>query len=254
MTFEGLENDGSVEDYGLDAPIPHSDITEAARARRENRSTYDPEQNAVMMLAKLMELRREVRVAAMVQNGLNYTGTRRIALTGGDRFDQYDTSDPMTVLKDAVNATLIYRANTLVMGHAIWQFLSGHPVLVNAIRGNLTNNGIITRDELARLLEIREVIVGEGFVNVARPGQTVDLQRVWGDSIQALYVDPTISSTMGEVTFGFTAEYGGRVSGRIEDPDIGIYGGFRIRVGGRMNEIVAAKEVGVQITGTMTPA
>ena len=254
ITFEGLERDGSTEDYGLDTPIPISDIEAARRSRAQKRSTYDPEQNAVMMLTKLMQLRREVRVAATVQNELLYTGDRRIALTGGDRFDQYETSDPLLVLKAAVNATLIYRANTLVMGHAVWQVLSSHPVLVNAVRGNLTNKGIITREELAGLLEIKQVLVGEGYVNTARPGQAPELNRVWGDTIEALYVDPSMNSPMGEVSFGFTAEYGGRVSGRIEDPDIGIYGGFRIRVGGAQREIVAAKDVGAQVVGTLTPA
>ncbi|MEO0497881.1 MAG: capsid protein [Pseudomonadota bacterium] len=252
MTFDGQERDGSTEDYGLDAPIPNSDIAAARAARAQRRSTYDPEQNAVMMLTKLMELRREVRVAAAVQNAALYTGNRRIVLTGTDKLDDYVNSDPLEVLLAAINATLIYRANTLVMGHAIWQVISRHPDLVNAIRGNLTNKGIITRQELATLLEIKEVVVGEGYLNVARKGQPVDLQRVWGDTIQALYVDPTITSTMGEVTFGFTAEYGSRVSGRIEDPDIGIDGGFRIRVGGRQNETIAAEDVGAQIVGALT--
>jgi hypothetical protein len=48
----------------------------------------------------------------------------------------------------------------------------------------------------------------------------------------------------GGVTFGLTAEYGSRLAGRIEDPDIGLNGGFRIRTGERVKELIIAKAAG----------
>ena len=46
------------------------------------------------------------------------------------------------------------------------------------------------------------------------------------------------------ITFGRTAQFGTRIAGRIEDPDIGLTGGFRIRSGERIKELVVAKDVG----------
>jgi hypothetical protein len=251
VEFSGTEKTDSVEDYGLEDPIPHSDIDEAERLRAENRSQFNPENHATMQLTNLTLLDREVRVAALVQDPNSYSVSRRLALTGPDKFDDYENSKPIEVLKTAIHDTLIFRANKLVMGHKIWQALSSHPHIVNAIRGNVTGQGIVTREELARLLEIQEIIVGEGFVNTAKKGQGANLQRVWGNSIQALYIDPT-SRPEGGVTFGFTAEYGNRVAGRIEDPNIGLEGGTTIRVGERVKELICAKDVGYQITGVIS--
>ena len=249
VTFEGKERESSIEDFGLDSPIPISDIEAASRARAEGRSTYDPEETAVMGLTSYLQNNRESRVAKMVQDSNNYDADRRITLAGGDRLFDYDNSKPIEVLRDLINSTFIFRANTLVMGHADWQVLSMHPHIVNAIRGNLTDKGIVRREELAALLEVKDILVGEGYMNVARPGQAADMQRAWGGSIQALYIDPVASTQMG-VTFGMTAELGNRISGRIEDEDVGLQGGTRIRVGQRLKELIIASDVGAHLTGT----
>lgn len=251
VEFTGKEQTDSVDDFGLEDPIPYSDIKEADRLRAENRSQFNPENHATMQLTNLTMLDREVRVAQLIQDPNSYSANRRLTLTGTDKFDDYENSNPIEVLKTAINDTLIYRANKLVMGHKVWQSLNSHPDVVNAIRGNVTGKGIITREELAALLEIQEIIVGEGYVNTAKKGQDTNLQRVWGNSIQALYIDPSVSAKSG-VTFGFTAEYGNRVAGRIEDPNIGLEGGVNIRVGERVKELICAKDVGYQINGVLS--
>lgn len=246
VTFSGKQKTSSVEDYGLDTPIPNSDITAAAAARAQGVSNYDPEQHSTMMLTKLVELDREVRVATLIQDPNTYAAARRLALAGGDKLSDYANSDPIGVLDAAIDGTLIYRANTLVMGQPVWSKIKRHPKLVNAVKGNLTNEGMITPQQLAELLSIREVLVGEAFVNTARPGQEAVLARAWGDSIAALYIDPT-ARPEGEITFGFTAQFGTRIAGRIEDEDIGLEGGQRIRSGERVKEEIVARDVGYLI-------
>lgn len=246
LTFNGEERESSVRDYGLDTPIPNTDIKAAADARKQKRSTYDPEQHSAMMLTKIVQLDREVRVAKRVQDPANYQAARTMALAGGDKLSDYANSDPLGVLDAAIEGTLIYRANTLVMGNVVWNTIKRSPKLVNAIKGNLTNEGFITKQQLAELLDIKSVIVGDAHVNTARPGQAMDLQRAWGNFISAQYIDPT-ARPEGEVTWGFTATYGTKVAGRIEDPDIGLEGGFRIRSGERVKEEIIAKDVGYLI-------
>lgn len=53
------------------------------------------------------------------------------------------------------------------------------------------------------------------------------------------------------ISWGFTAEFGTRLSGSIDDPDIGLTGGRRVRVGERVRELVVAKEIGVLIQGAI---
>lgn len=246
IVFSGEERDGSVEDYGLDVPIPNSDIEAAQKARAQKRSTYDPEKHSAMMLTKITQLDREVRVAKVVQDPNNYQAARRLVLAGGDQLSDFANSDPLGVLDTALQGTLIYRANQLTMGNVVWNWIKRHPKLVNAIKGNLTNEGFITKEQLADLLSIKRVLVGDAHVNAARPGQPVNLTRAWGNFIAAHYVDPS-AHMQHEVSWGFTATYGTRVAGRIEDPDIGLEGGFRIRSGERVKEVIAAKDVGYLI-------
>lgn len=247
VEFTGAPRTSAVEDYGLEDSIPISDINEAANMRARGLGNFDPEATSAEGLINLVVLDREVRVAAIAQNPNNYAPTRRLVLAGTDQFSDYANSDPISVIKAALEGTLIYRPNTMAMGQAVWSKLSSHPALVNAIRGNLTNKGIITRAEFAALFEIQKLLVGESFVNTARRGQTALLNRVWGKSIELLYVDPTARPEQGGITWGFTAQYGTRIAGSWEDKDVGLEGGKVVRTGERVKEEVVAKDVGYLI-------
>lgn len=241
VEFTATEKDASTDDHGLDDMVPNSDIKEAERQRAAGLSNYDPRARATEGVTNMVQLAREVRVANLIQTSANYS--RKVTLSGTSQLSDYTNSTPIETLLGAIEGTLVFRANTLVMGQAVWSKLRSHPHLVNAVRGNLTNKGIITREELAALLEIKQVLVGESFVNTAKKGQTASLDRVWGKHISALYIDPAATNQRG-VTFGFTAECGTRIAGTLQDPDIGLEGGERIRVGEKVKELIVAKDAG----------
>jgi len=250
VTFSGGEEDSSVEDYGLDSPVPHSDVKAAAQARAEKRSTFDPEQRAVEGLTNYIEINREKRAAAVVQNSANFAAARKTALAGTAQFSDYANSDPFGVISTGFEKTLVYRPNTISMGQVVWSVLRRHPKLLKAVKGGLTDEGGITRQQFAELFEISpdRLLIGEAWLNVAKPGQAVNLARIWGNSIQLTYLDESKGDSKdGQLTWGFTAEYGNRVSGAIDDPDIGLEGGRRVRVGERVRELVCALDVGYQI-------
>lgn len=254
VEFTATEKDSSTKDYGLDDAIPYSDIQAAARARAEKRSNIDPRNMAVEGLTNLIELGREVRAAQIVQDANNYDADKKIALVGTDKFSDYDNSDPYGVIDEGMDKTLVYRPNHIVMGQPVWSKIKRHPKLIKAVKGGLTEDGAITKAQFADLFELppENVLIGMAQVNLSRKGQNVSLSRVWGKSIQLLYLDPSKRQADGSViTWGFTAELGGRISGSIEDKDIGLEGGERIRVGERVRELVAAKSVGYQIQGAV---
>ncbi len=242
VEFNGEERESSVEDFGLDTPVPYTDIRAAAAARAQKRSTYDPEQHSTMTMTKLVELDREIRVANKIHNANAYAADRKVQLSGTSQFNDYTNSDPIGVLDTAIHGTLIHRANTLVMGFPVWSVIKRHPMLINAVKGGLTTEGMITRQQLADLLEIKEVLVGEAFYNTSKPGQAVTMARAWGKHVSALFIDK--SAGPDEITFGFTAQFGEKIAGRIEDEDIGLEGGFRIRSGERVKELIVAQDVG----------
>ncbi|MFT0861746.1 capsid protein [Ancylobacter sp. G4_0304] len=246
VEFSGTEKTSEVEDFGLDAPVVNSDVTAAAAARARGLSTYDPEARAVEGLTNLVTLGREVRVAAVVQDPANYAATRRVTLAGTDQLSDFDDSDPIETIQEAIDGTLIYRPNTCIMGQPVWSVLRRHPVLINAVKGNLTNKGLISREQFCELFEIQRLLVGEAFVNVAKKGQNVNLARVWGKNIALHYIDPSATPDQG-LTWGMSAQFGTKIAGRIEDPDLGLEGGYRVRSGERLKELVIAKDVGFLI-------
>lgn len=254
VEFSAEERDSSVEDFGLDDAIPLSDIKEAARARAEKRSNFDPRGAAVEGLTNYIELIREVRAAAIVQNPENYAADKKLALSGTSQFSDYKNSDPFNVIDEAMEKTLVYRPNHMVLGQSVWSKLKKHPRLIKAVKGGLSDEGSITKEQFAALFELKpeNILVGEALLNTTRKGQNPALSRVWGKSIQLLYLDPSKQvSDDYKVTFGFTAEYGNRISGSIDDGDIGLEGGERVRVGERVKEIIVAKDVGFQITNAI---
>jgi hypothetical protein len=247
LEFTGTEVTSDVMDYGLDSPIPQSDIDVATAARAEGRTVFDPEARATEMLTETIENIRELRVAQTVFASGSYAPSRRVTLSGTAQFSDYANSDPIGVLIAGMDATLVYRPNTVVLGREVWTRLSSHPKIVNAVKGNVTNSGRVTIDQFRELLSgdgITEVLVGDAWTNTAKQGQSASLARAWGKHVSLMYLNPLASVEQGGITFGFTAQYGDRMAGRIEDPDIGLQGGFRIRAGERVRELICAQDVG----------
>ncbi len=246
VEFTGTERAGRTLDYGLEDGIPISDIEAAERMRAQGLGTFDPELRATEGLTNLVLLDREVRVAAKVQDPNNYAPSRRLVLSGSDKLSN-PGSDLIGTIKGACQATLIYRPNTVTMGRDVWTSISSHPQLVNAIRGNVTSKGIIRPEEFVHLFEgegIKKLLIGESFVNTARPGQQANLSRVWGKSIQLAHIDPNVRPEQGGITWGFTAQLGNRIAGSWEDRSVGLKGGKVVRVGEQVEEQVVAKDVG----------
>ena len=247
LEFGGEERTSAVEDFGLETPIPYSDIDAAAAARAQGVSAYDPEGHSVAMLTDTLENIREVRVAQVVHNPDSYAPGRRVVLSGGSQFSDYVNSDPIGVIKTGCEGTLIHAPNTLVMGRQVWSKLSSHPKIVNAVKGNLTDQGIVSREAFVELFAgegISRLLIGDAWYNTARPGQAVSLNRAWGKHIALLHLNPMATAEGGGITFGLTAQYGSKIAGRIEDRDVGLQGGVRIRSGERVKELVVARDVG----------
>ena len=119
--------------------------------------------------------------------------------------------------------------------------------MVNAVKGNLTNQGMITKQQFVDLFAeygLKRLLIGDAWHNTAKKGQAASLQRAWGNHIAALYINKMAVVEGGGITWGLTAEYGSKIAGRIEDKDIGLQGGVRIRRGERVKELIVAKDVG----------
>lgn len=245
VEFSGAERDSSTKDYGLEDSVPNSDVKAAAAQREQGLSSYDPVNRATAGLTNLVLLDRELRAAALVQDANNYAQRSRFALAGSAQFND-PNSDPIGVISEAIDSALVYRPNKATMGFSVWRKLRSHKKLINAVKGGLTQEGFITREQFAALFELQEVLIGESYINVSRKGQAVNLQRTWGNTISLNYIDPT-ARPEGGVTWGFTPQFGKRIAGTMQDSDVGLEGGVTIRIGEKLRELVVAKDAGAII-------
>lgn len=243
VEFGSRELTDATVDHGLDTPIPNADVQNYEGARRSgNTRLVDPRLRATRALTQCLLTRREKRVADLVTNVANYGVDNRIVLSGTSQWSDYANSDPSRAVADVLDS-LFMRPTNLVMGRRVWSYLSRHPKICAAVFKNGTNNGLVTRAQFAELFEMSNLpIIGEGWLNTAAKGQPVTMQRVWGNDMLAFHRDMNADTEYG-VTFGFTAEWGTRVAGSIMDPDMGIRGGERQRVGESVKELIIAPDL-----------
>lgn len=234
VEFSATEKTESVEDYALDDPIPNDDIETAPAG-------YDPKGRSVEQTTNLIELDREVRAANLVFNAANYGANNKIILSGSSQFSD-PTSDPIKVIMNALDA-MIMRPNIMTIGRAAFSALITHPNIVKAIFRNNGDSGIVRREDIAALFELEGVFVGESFINTARKGQPVNMQRVWGKHLSLIHRDQ-LADTRSGTTFGFTAQYGDRVAMEAADGDIGMRGGIVVRSGESVKELITAPDLG----------
>lgn len=246
VEFTGEERTSSVKDYGLDDVIPQRDIDAARALRAAGNTAFDPEARAVEGLTHLIQLDREKRVAGMVQDAANYDADKKVTLSGAGKFTD-PSSDPIGVISTALDATFIMRPNLAAMGRKAWTALSTHPDILKAINRTSGDKGRASREAVAELFELSEILVGDSYINAARKGQTASFERVWGGNIALIHRNMQAGPDGTAPAWGWTAQFDGRVSGRFFDPKVGLKGAQTLRVGEQLREVIAAPATGYLI-------
>lgn len=237
VEFGMVERTGDVKDYGLTDGVPNDDIDQAA-AMRATSGVFDPKATAVQNLTDLVALDREVRVANIVFNPLTYPVGNRVVLSGSSQWSD-PLSNPITVISDALDVPMM-RPNVCVIGRVAWTKLRRNPAMVKAANKSAGDSGMITKQDFMDMFELTEMYIGEGFVNIARPGQAPVLTRVWGRNCLFFRRDKLATPKGGRATFGFTAQFGGKVVGERPNGDIGLRGGVEVKSGESVGEIISA--------------
>ncbi len=235
VEFEASEEPGVTIDYALDDFVPVDDVNNAPAG-------YNPMAVAAQTLADIIALDREKRVADLVFSAATYGASNKETLAGTSQWSDPD-STPIADIQDARDG-MLQDPNVLLLGRATWAALRRHPKIVSAVSVSGTASGVATRQAVADLLEVEEVVVGSAWVNTARPGQAPSVTRLWGKHAALISRNPLARAIGGPATFGWTAEYGGRVAGQIPDPKRGMRGGTTVRVGESVREVIAAADLG----------
>lgn len=234
VEFKAEERTDKVEDHGLDDIVPNEDV-------EADNQGVDPLGTSTAYLTNLVNLGREQRVAAKVFNPASFSASNQATLSGTSQWS-HDSSDPVASIGDALDSPII-RPNIAVFGQQTWTKLRRHKLIVQAIKGTAQGAGMVSRQEFAEFFELQEVLVGAGFVNQAKKGQAASMARVWGKHAAFLYRDRAAGPQAG-VTYGFTAAWGNKIAGSIDEPKIGLTGSQRVRSGERVKEVICARDLG----------
>ncbi|WP_211452615.1 phage capsid protein [Collimonas antrihumi] len=248
VEFHGEMKTESTEDFGLEHPLPFADVRDAP-------DNTNLEVLTAQWLTGLVLLDREVRTARKVFDQDTY-GDNSEVVGATDRFDNPD-SDPLNHLLDVLDRTIL-RPNMITMGQAEWRALRTHPAIVSAVQRNSGIKGAVSKEAVAELLEIKQILVGRSLVNTAKPGTAAKLKLCWSGGISAIYQDETAAKISGvvdgaNVTFGFTAQTGTRFGSSWDDRNIGLTGGRRVRIGESVKEVICAPSLGYFLKDVITP-
>lgn len=243
VDFSGTTIQAETEDFGLDDLVPNSDqVAFDAMPKPAVGGPLSPQAISTMMLANLVNLDREIRVAGTVFNAANFSAGNQSTLSGTSQWSDKVNSDPVAAILAALDTPLV-RPNKLVIGQQAWTGLRQHPKIAQAIGKSAQGAGVTSLQEVADLLELNEIVVGRGFVNIAKKGQAPNFVRVWGKHAALLHID-SLAAQMKQPTFGWTAQFETKIAGSIPDPRKGLRGGVVVRVGESVKEIIVSTDAG----------
>jgi hypothetical protein len=131
----------------------------------------------------------------------------------------------------------------MVFGQYGWTQFRSLPEIVEACLGTGATKGNATREQVAELFEVKEVVVGAARGNAAKKGQPAQMSRLWGKHLALTYKAP-VPQGKGAVTFGGTFQWGDRIASQWEDKHIGMRGGIAVRTGESVKERLIAAQAG----------
>lgn len=160
---------------------------------------YNMDRDAAYLLSDLQLIRRERQFAAEFMKTGVWLG--QADKTGGSDFTKwsdYAGSDPFADLEDALDAVegaTGMRPNKATMGAIVWRRLKHHPDFIDRIRGGATTGSpaLFTKEQLARWLELDDVLVSRASYRTSDEGQTLALSRIMDDDLLLTYTPPSAS-------------------------------------------------------------
>ncbi|MGX2030906.1 major capsid protein [Methylocaldum gracile] len=234
VSFTAGEILDAVHGAGLEHVLPWHDLANAPdpdeMKRKATRDTTD-----------LILLDRERRVANLVFSSISYPAGNVQTLAGSAQWND-PASDPIKAIMDALD-TCIMRPNIAVLGRRTWTKLKLHPKIVEGVYWVDANAGVVGPDDVAQVLEIDKIFVGDAWHNSAKKGQAASLTRLWGPHAAFLYMGQPGNPNR----WGATAAWGERFAFSYEDPNRGVRGSHVIRVGEYVEEFLVSPELGCLI-------
>lgn len=241
ITSAATEATASVKDYGLAEPIPYRDEMAAASGT----IAFDVKARATRHVEDKNQLAREIRVAALLQSSGSYSAGYTTDIQGAPWTNT--TLNIPAAVETAANNMLL-SPNVAFMSKAVRTMLRRHPSISTSLGGTYTSGMTVSDEQLADALGVDRLVIGNTLKQTSKRGQTVTTGAIWGNHFGLLHVPTTEGDGMvndvNQPAFAMTFVWGPKVVGENPDPDMGLYGGVRVKNGESMVEKVVAPFAG----------
>lgn len=197
----------SIDTHGLSHQLVEDDFDNAI-------TPFDPRRDATIDLTTMLWLGKEKGLADALTTAASY-GANTVTLSGTDQYSDYTNSDPLgdfAVARGAIHSKTGMTPNKVVMSWATAEMLRFHPQILE-VGFKYNRSGQLTNDDLAMVMQVKELIIGEAVYNTAKPGQTDVMGDIWGKDIIFMYAPATGSLNMQ--TFGWRIQKAGESPRRV---------------------------------------
>lgn len=198
----------------------HRDIDDQIRANADG--PLDMDRDATNFLSQKALLNKEANFVTnffttSVWTGANVDVTGVSASPAGNTVLQWNdaNSTPIEDVRsygDTVQGKTGFRPNKLVLGRQVWSKLVDHPDMTDRIKFGASPGApaIMTKQAIAAILELDEILVMEGVKNTAAEGATESGSFIAGKSALLVYAAPApgILVATGGYNFSWTGLFG----------------------------------------------
>jgi hypothetical protein len=262
MTHGWTLTEDSTKDYAIREPVPYADEAEA----NAQAIPFSLRQEAAQNVVDQIQLNREVRVSTFVNSTSSYL-TGYYVDKASAKWSDFANSDPIADVKDAISKMLI-RPTVAVTSRRVADILQRHPKVAVALGGSQSSGMYYPLDQIARLMGLREIIVGDTLYQTSKPGQTLVTGNIWADNFALHYqggtTDGGTMSLAGAMTRSpdflttFRWAPGGQewvaTEKTFEPGDMGLRGGVKVLAGQSVLERQVAPYGGFLFQNVVTPA
>jgi hypothetical protein len=201
-----------------------------------------------------LALAEEQRIATILTTAANFPTANKVTLSGTDRWSitgaEGSTSDPIRDIQVANRAVWSGFGNTKRIGYcsgSVFDVLKRHSKISD--RFKYVQSGLPLRTQIAQMLELDDILVGDAWNDTANIGQAQSNARIWGAYFGVVSVASSPSTRSAH--FGSTFRMGDKVSNQWFDPKIGMAGGYYAKVGMAEDHKIVASDAGYLISATV---
>lgn len=204
----------STDSYRCEVQALHKDIDDQVRANSDDPLNDDA--TATEFVTRQLGLRREKDwVASYFTTGIwtgSSTGSDITPSTKWDASGSTPISDIRTEI-GAMKSKTGFRPNKLVLAENVWISLQDNADFLNRI--SIARDKILTKDLLATVLEIDEVLIAGAVENSANEGATASMDWVMKDDALLVYAAPrpAIMQPSAGYNFSWTGYLGATAQG-----------------------------------------